>query len=82
MYATVLETNKFGYKEFRREFKLLLSFKYLSKLTCFAEADFMIKQAFISHSLSVEKADRKEALWLFNLLSRGFSCLVTFFTLG
>lgn len=82
MHATVLEGNKVGYKEFRRGFKLLLPFKYLRKFICFAEADFMIKQVFISPSLSAEKADRKEALWLFNLLSRGFPCLVTFFTLG
>lgn len=42
MHATIQEGNKCGYKEFRREYKLLLSFKYLSKFICFDEADFMI----------------------------------------
>lgn len=42
MHATIQEGNKCGYKEFRREYKLLLTFKYLSKFICFDEADFMI----------------------------------------
>lgn len=46
MLATALEGDKFGYKEFRREFKIFLSFKYLSKFICFNEADFMIKEEF------------------------------------
>lgn len=77
MLATALEGDKLGCKEFRREFKLFLSFKYLSKFICFTEADFMVKEVFY-----LPFANRKEALWLFSVLSRGFLCLVTFFTLG
>lgn len=80
MHATIQEGNKCGYKEFRREYKLLLTFKYLSKFICFGEADFTIYNFSPIHFLG--KADGKEALWLFNLLNRGFSCLITFFTLG
>lgn len=45
----------------------------MCKFICFAEANFVIKKEFISNSLSGEKADRKEALWIFNLLNKGFS---------
>lgn len=60
-------SRQFEYKEFRRQFRLSLAFE-ISKFICFAEAYFMIKQAFVFHSPSVEKAGGEEALWLCALL--------------
>lgn len=62
-----------------------LNFSHLlktCKFICFVEVNFVIKKEFISDSLSGEKAARKEALWIFNLLNKAFLALIIFVRLG